>query len=95
MRPHRARREWLANKVEELEQQLGEAKRDRKETRRDEEVADALAKLKRMSPGPCKSLDLNRTGQVNGLDTYQSACLGVLMNEEIDRWVESLPVPAG
>lgn len=50
---HRAQRDYLAQKLEEVDTQLREAKADRKESERDRRMSEAVDQLKRFFPGEC------------------------------------------
>lgn len=50
---HRAQRDYLAQKLEEVDAQLREAKADRKESERDRRMSEAVDQLKRFFPGKC------------------------------------------
>ena len=48
---YRAQRDYLAQKLEEVDAQLREAKADRKESERDRRMSEAVDQLKRFFPG--------------------------------------------
>jgi hypothetical protein len=50
---HRAQRDYLAQKLEQVGEQLREAKADRKESERDRRMSEAVDQLKRFFPGEC------------------------------------------
>ena len=49
----RAQRDYLTQKLEEVDAQLREAKADRKESERDRRTTEAVEQLKRFFPGAC------------------------------------------
>ena len=51
MMHNRAQRDFLAQKLEEVDGQLREAKADRKESERDRRAGEAVEQLKRFFPG--------------------------------------------
>ena len=58
---HRAQRDYLAQKLEEVDTQLREAKADRKESERDRRMSEAVDQLKRFFPGECRRQALFQT----------------------------------